>query len=521
MEEENTVSRRGFMKGALAIGGAMAGGALLSGCASSDATDSIKWDKEADVVVIGYGGAGVSAAISASDAGANVLVIEKNEKGGGSTCVSGGGFIVSDDTDACNKYVQAILDDSLTVEDPAVVKTYTDATGTIVDYLGEILPDQEFTKYGGAGYTALEGADKVYKYNIVTDKDEDAAGKLFDCLSAAADDRGIEVLYNTPATHLIKDSEGQIIGVRAEQDGNEICIKGKRGVILTLGGFAFNEDMLNNYVKGGPIYGMGNPGNTGDGILMCQEVGTSLHHMNAVSGGYGYKAEDVPMAYVNVGPGLYPSMIYVDKDGKRFANEIGIEAHAGIHVVDHFESLPVPRYPQVPMYAIFDETARSAGPICMYRSHCPKPWSTDNMTEIEAGWIKKGSTPEELAANTGLDPEALASTISGWNADVASGTDAEFGRPMTAKTAVSLNNPPYYALQLNPAILNTQGGPVRDVNAQILDPFGDPIPHLFSAGEFGSLWGIIYQGGGNVGEALTFGRIAGQSAAAQAAWDAK
>lgn len=112
---------------------------LLSNCASGDATDSIKWDKEADVVVIGYGGAGVSAAISASDAGANVLVIEKNEKGGGSTCVSGGGFIVSEDTAACNKYVQAILDDSLTVEDPAVVKTYTDATGTIVDYLGEIL----------------------------------------------------------------------------------------------------------------------------------------------------------------------------------------------------------------------------------------------------------------------------------------------------------------------------------------------------------------------------------------------
>ena len=143
------------------------------------------------------------------------------------------------------------------------------------------------------------------------------------------------------------------------------------------------------------------------------------------------------------------------------------------------------------------------------------------MTEIEAGWIKKGNTPEELAANTGLDPEALASTISGWNADVASGTDAEFGRPMTAKTAVSLNNPPYYALQLNPSILNTQGGPVRDSNAQVLDPFGEPIPHLFSAGEFGSLWGIIYQGGGNVGEALTFGRIAGQSAAAQTAWDAK
>ena len=127
-----------------------------------------------------------------------------------------------------------------------------------------------------------------------------------------------------------------------------------------------------------------------------------------------------------------------------------------------------------------------------------------------------------------MDTTTLEKTIAKWNEDVNNGEDTLFSRPVrptqdtshaayrepiTKIWSAPIDTAPFYALELYPCLLNTQGGPKHNAKAQVLDAFGAPIPHLYSAGEFGSMWGIIYQGAGNIGECLVFGRIAGENAA--------
>ncbi|MEC7398167.1 MAG: FAD-binding protein, partial [Pseudomonadota bacterium] len=176
-----------------------------------------------------------------------------------------------------------------------------------------------------------------------------------------------------------------------------------------------------------------------------------------------------------------------------------------------------------PMHLIFDQSHMSAGPI--YDSHpshgwtqivVQYDWSEDNNAELEKGWITKGDTIPDLAIKIGLDPSALDATVARWNADAASGEDTEFGRTLMLKPLSTKG--PYYAVELSPSMLNTQGGPRRNEKAEIVKPDGTPIPRLYSAGELGSIYSYLYQGTGNIGECLAFGRIAGREAATLSDW---
>ena len=142
-------------------------------------------------------------------------------------------------------------------------------------------------------------------------------------------------------------------------------------------------------------------------------------------------------------------------------------------------------------------------------------WSGDNSVELEKGWIKRGKTVADLASNIGLDPTTLEATVGHWNKDSGSGIDTEFGRTLMLSP---LSEGPYYAVELSPSMLNTQGGPRRNNKAQIVKPDGTPIPRLYSAGELGSIYSYLYQGTGNIGECLAFGRIAGREMAALSSW---
>jgi predicted oxidoreductase len=135
--------------------------------------------------------------------------------------------------------------------------------------------------------------------------------------------------------------------------------------------------------------------------------------------------------------------------------------------------------------------------------------------ELAKGWIKRGDSLAALAASVGLDPAALAETVAGWNRSCDAGRDTEFGRKLMLQP---LGDGPYYAIELSPSMLNTQGGPRRNEKAQIVRPDGSPIPRLYSAGELGSIYSYLYQGTGNIGECLAFGRIAGRNAAAETPW---
>ena len=131
---------------------------------------------------------------------------------------------------------------------------------------------------------------------------------------------------------------------------------------------------------------------------------------------------------------------------------------------------------------------------------------------MEKGWIKQSDTLAGLAELIGIDPGTLTASVERWNRDVDTGADTEFGRTLMME---GLKDGPYYAIELSPSMLNTQGGPRRNEKAQIVRPNGAPIPRLYSAGELGSIYSYLYQGTGNIGECLAFGRIAARNAVAE------
>jgi uncharacterized protein with FMN-binding domain len=156
------------------------------------------------------------------------------------------------------------------------------------------------------------------------------------------------------------------------------------------------------------------------------------------------------------------------------------------------------------MYVIFDEAARLAGPI-------HPSFSPDNSAEIEAGLIIKAGDIAELAVKLGYDPAALENTTREFNEMARQGRDIYFNRP--AASMAPLGPGPFYAMELVPAYVNTQGGARRNIECEVLDPNGVPIPHLYSAGEFGSFFPDQYNAGGNLGETMVTGRTAGANAA--------
>jgi hypothetical protein len=212
-------------------------------------------------------------------------------------------------------------------------------------------------------------------------------------------------------------------------------------------------------------------------------------------------------------------MIVVGPDGRRFTDEKYKTRHGKIPVNGRWLSLATP----CPMFLIFDHTMFSAGPL--YDKHPSHgwtqiveryEWSEDNSVELAKGWIQRADNVAALASIVGLDPTALVDSIERWNRHALAKHDADFGRRLMMAPII---NGPFYAIELSPSMLNTQGGPRRNEKAQIVRPDGTPIPRLYSAGELGSIYSYLYQGTGNIGECLAFGRISGRNAAAETPWE--
>ena len=488
---------------------------------------------ETDVVIVGYGGAGAVASVTAHDAGAKVVIVESSSYGGGNTLLSMGGFLCPNNPQDAFDYISGLFSFSHSDKDDELIRVFSQESVKNVDWVKGLRQGTEVQLYGHAGYDQVPGAESMEKY-LVKGKGKGMtlfARNLWDLLTYAVEKkRKIPVLTYSPARKLLTDRNGEISGVIVEHEGKEFPIRTKRAVILTTGGYEFDQKILQNHVKGYPIYASGHPGNIGDGIRMAQKVGADLWHMNGVSCGLGLKVPDFESGFLMmIGA---PGHILVDRNARRFVNERGIESHAGLLAVDHYDTQEL-RFPRIPCYAIFDERTRLTGPISrvtgMGAAGKKYKWSRDNSAEIEKGWITTGNTLAELAKKLKIDETGLAETVAKWNKDVKDGRDIQFNRPIKAKgehrpaykdfvsTILSepIETPPFYGIELFPCLVNTQGGPRRNARAQVLDAFGQPIPRLYSAGELGSMWGIIYQGGGNIAECMVFGRIAGENAACE------
>ena len=525
------ITKRQFLKGSVAS--AFAIGSVASASAKALTPDT-KWDDEADVVVIGFGGAGASAAITAHDAGSKVLIIEKMDAPGGNTAVSAGGFMIPDDINQARKYLAGSYQYCHAEMDEQLLDAFCKGTAELRDWLTGLGDNVGMFVYGYSGFKNLEGADTIKRYRIRGQKGGPKKGSgdcLFDLLKGAVEKRGIRTMLSTPVVAIIRDGD-EVVGVEVQKNGQKQNIKAKKGVVLATGGYEFDPESLQNYTMGYGIGAIGNPGNTGDGLRLAQSMGAKLWHMNAYSAflGVRYPGYKTSVSISPKGAGY----IWVDQDGKRFVNE-KMDNHTCIYGVNLLDAVKH-RYPRIPCFVIFDEEARKRGPIIggatsgYALNREDYKWSKDNSAEIEKGVIVSAPTIEELAKKIDVPAENLVETVKRWNEQITAGADKDFGRPLEKKGKVAfegreapiisrpIGEGPYYAAELYPAILNTQGGPKRNKLGQVLDPFGNPIPRLYSAGELGSMWGHIYQGATNNSEACVFGRIAGRTAAGEQNW---
>lgn len=493
------------------------------------------WDKEADVVILGYGGSGVVAAIEAADKGSVVLALEKSPISGGCTRISDCNITSPDSVDGMVQYLKATIgqnnvSDSViqsvseeTYRNPEWLKSMgislTIGKGTMSEF-----PEAPGQAHMTSGRPSVSGVENKSSQGA-------HGGSMCDALAEQAKVRGVNVLYNTPARELIQNPETrEIIGVRSEQNGKEILVKARKAVILCTGSFDFNDEMIRNYLRPYPMKFAGWIFNTGDGIPMAAKVGARLWHMNGVCGYYCPWFEEGKSGYLFMGT-RKPSWMYCDKNGKRFADESKLMEHNFWKYLTEIDETGL-GFSRNPGWVVFDETARGAGPLAQsYTSWLPEglggapAFSNDNSEEISRGWIIKGETLKDLAEKTGMKEDNLKAEIEHINQVAAEDVPDKFGRFKGLMGVLGAIGPwdsgPYYAMRVYAGAVSTTGGPERNEKAQVVGHNGKPIPRLYEAETLGSIWGDHYGPfGGNVGiSVLAGGRIAGRNAAAEKPWE--
>lgn len=488
-----------------------------------------QWDRTADVVVIGYGCAGAVAAITAAENGAEALILEKQPAAThhSNSSMSAGIIITPPDAESGLEYMTALYKapNGLSWTDRPVLKAWAEYASTNKEWI-EARGGDIFSSPGPGEHPQLPGGDELSKQRFRGMGI--GMGRFF---QKQIDANGIPILYETRVTHLLTNVRGRVVGVEAVQNGARLRIGATKAVVLAPGGFEYDEEAKLNYLKVYPTYFSSSEANTGDGLRMAQEVGAQLWHMNCVSAGLVIKVPSLPVAFqvdwlgkaqLGKTPGktedsvpVVSGHILVDRDGKRYTSETvkGQSLYNELTIFDTHRLV----YPRVPSYMIFDRKRLENGPLPLVTSGPAGPtrlyhWSLDNSREIEQGWIATADGTRSLARKIGVAPDALEKTVRTFNSYCQKGSDPDFGRK--PKELIPIENPPYCALRLWPGGPNTQGGPRRNSRGQILNADGNAVSGLYGCGELGSVYGMLYPGGGaNLADCLAFGRIAGENAA--------
>lgn len=526
------------------------------------------WDQEVDVVVLGTGGAGLSAALTAAVNGASVAIYEKAPTVGGTTAVSGGiVWIPSHDRAAglsvedALKYLEA---QSLGAMDRGLVETFVRTGPAMLDFLeahselqfevAEGFPDYKPELPGGrpGGGRSLNAKpfdlarlgdwhDRITAFpvdfsNVGIDAEtrarihaaaDDLIGDY--CVAGAALiagllkgllDRGIAPVTEARASELISE-DGRIAGVRITFDSTDIRVRARRGVILGTGGFEWDPQLVEAYLRGPMRGAVSPPNNTGDGLRMAMAHGADLANMG--------EAWWVPIVQI---PGdtlggkprsrsvrlerTRPRSIIVNRAGKRFLNEAG-EYNSMAGPFHHLD--PRAGYLNDPAWIVFDD------------QHLKRYGFLGTEPGGEApDWFNKSATLEDLAEKTGIAADGLARTLAEWNSNVENEQDPDFNRGASAydgywgdnsaatpalQTLGPLDTAPFYAVPVAVGAMGTKGGPRTDRDGRVRHVNGEVIEGLFAAGNaMAGVTGKAYGGaGGTLGPAMVFGYRSGYAAA--------
>ena len=451
---------------------------------------------ETDVVVIGGGMAGLSAALAAKDAGADVILLEKLDRLGGSTTLSGGFLYATgspinkdldDDPDDLVEYWQMRAEGNA---DEAMLRIAAEQSGQTVAQLQEWGVVFSTTVVPTGTSPAPRG---LYASNEEAELAPTDGVDFIVPLAKKADEIGVQVMLGTAATELILEG-GVVKGVKASSDDTSYTIQAGSVVIAT-GGFDHNQDMIKEYSpEATGFFSLSSAGNKGDGVVMAQAAGAAS---NFTGGVIGFKMIDLTTHYIEGANFLaWAGQLGVTNEGLRFGDE---NADYPIFCTELIE-------------------AQKAGAEKFYLI-------VDSTTEMFAGLAElavaknlavKADTLDELAEAAGINADNLNATVESFNGHAEAGDADEFGRTGLVAVATA----PYYAVEIKPAILGTLGGILINEDAAVVNEGGEAIPNLYAAGEVANS-AFFYKeypaSGSSISTCATFGMIAGRNAAANAA----
>ena len=492
-------------------------------------------EETVDVVVVGAGGAGMTAAITATDAGKKVIVVESQPIAGGNSVRSTGGMnaaktpyqdknefkeaagvektlataaekfadnatitalaaTVKSQWDAYQANPQGYFDSVELMEldtliggkgknNPELVKALAENSAAAIEWLASI--GAEVKNVGAFGGASVK---RIHRPVNADGKVTAVGAYIVPILEKNLQDRNVQFLFDTTANEIIM-KDGKAVGIKATgKDGNKVTINAKSVVIAT-GGFGANAEMVEKYKPELKGFATTNAeGAQGQGIDMATAVGAATVDMDQIQIHPTVHIEEDGNAHL-ITEGLRgDGAILVNAEGKRFYDEVSTRDKVSAAIIAQ---------PEKSAWLVVDQSmVDKSAVIAGY---------------IKSGYTVTGATYEELAKAMGVDETTFVSTMNTWNQAVEAKSDAEFNRTSFANP---LTAAPYYAIKITPAVHHTMGGIVINPKAEVLNEKGEAISGLFAAGEVtGGVHGANRLGGNAVADFTVFGRIAGQSAA--------
>ena len=492
---------------------------------------------DADVVVVGAGGAGMTAAITAAAEGKNVVILESQSMVGGNSVRATGGMnagktVYQDENEfgesagvektlktAAEKYadnetitalaktvseqwaayqanptgyfdsVELMELDTMIggkgINDPELVETLCANSADAIDWLDEHgITLHNVSSFGGAS------VKRIHRPVNAEGKTVSVGSYMIPLLQENCEKAGVKMMLDTTATEILTDANGAAVGVKATGASGETVTVNAKAVVLASGGFGANLDMVVKYkpeLKG--FMTTNAPGIQGQGIEMAQAIGAATVDMDQIQIHPTVEANTAAIITEGLrGDGA----VLINAEGKRFIDEVGTR-----DVVSAAEIAQTGSY----SWLVVDQAMVDASSVIQ--------------GYIKKGYTVTGETYEELGKAMGVDAAAFAETMDKWNGYVEAKNDPDFGRTSFANP---LNTAPYYAVKVTAGVHHTMGGLKINANTEVLNEKGEVIPGLFAAGEVtGGVHGANRLGGNAVADFTVFGRIAGAAASDYAA----